>query len=260
MTDPILAARGLFKGYGKLPVLRDVTLEVREGERHVIIGPNGAGKTTLFKVLSGELRPDAGTIAFRGRDITAAPGFRRVREGFGRSFQVARIFPALSVLDNLVVALEAAGAGRKGADAGRGWRLSGRPAAAVHRRAHDILEELGLIRSLASPAALLSHGDKKRLELAQILALEPEILFLDEPTAGMSPADRKGAVRMIDALVRSRGMTLVLTEHDMGVVFELGSRLTVLHYGEVVATGAPDEVRTNPTVREIYLGQSVPHG
>ena len=257
MTTPILSARGIHKGYGKLPVLKDVTLEVAEGERHVIIGPNGAGKTTLFKVLSGELLPDAGVIAFRGRDVTASPGFRRVREGFGRSFQVARIFPAFSVLDNLVVALEAAGTVP---GAGRSWRLSGRPAAAVHRRAHDILDELGLTRSLASPAALLSHGDKKRLELAQILALEPEVLFLDEPTAGMSPADRKGAVRMIDAIVRGRGMTLVLTEHDMGVVFDLGSRLTVLNYGEVVASGAPEEVRANPTVREIYLGQSVSHG
>lgn len=254
MTGAMLHVEGLFKGYGKLPVLKDVALDVAEGERHVIIGPNGAGKTTLFKVLSGELLPDRGRITFRGRDVSAQPGFRRVREGFGRTFQVARIFPALSVLDNLVVALEAS----KGFSGH--FRVSGHPSGPVFRRAREILDELGLSSSLSNPAAMLSHGDKKRLELAQVLALEPEIIFLDEPTAGMSPADRKGAVKMIDEIVRTRGMTLVLTEHDMGVVFELGSRLTVLHYGEVVASGLPEDVRRDPTVREIYLGQSGPHG
>ena len=253
MTSPMLQVDGLFKGYGKLPVLKDVALDVTEGERHVIIGPNGAGKTTLFKVLSGELLPDSGSITFRGRDVTAQPGFRRVREGFGRTFQVARIFPALSVHDNLVVALEASQSffGL--------FRISGRPVGQVFRQACEILDELGLSESLSSPAAMLSHGDKKRLELAQVLALQPKILFLDEPTAGMSPANRKEAVRMIGEIVRTRGMTLVLTEHDMGVVFELGSRLTVLHYGEVVASGLPEEVRRDPTVREIYLGQSGSH-
>ena len=253
MSDPLLEATGIFKGYGKVSVLKDVDLSVERGERHVIIGPNGAGKTTLFKVLSGELPPDRGTIRFDGEDITRLEGHRRVRAGFGRSFQVARIFPAMSVLSNLVVAIEA------GPAAPRGFRLTGRPAEAVLEEAWRILSSLSLEHQAAEPAALLSHGDKKRLELAQILALKPRILFLDEPTAGMSPGDRQAAVRLIDRIVREGAMTLVLTEHDMGVVFDLGTRLTVLHYGEVVASGDPDTVRRDPLVRDIYLGQSHAH-
>jgi len=253
MSDLMLEASGVYKGYGKVKVLKNVDLTVEEGERHVIIGPNGAGKTTLFKVLSGELPVDRGRIAFRGQDITGLSGHKRVRGGFGRSFQVARIFPSMSVLLNLIVALEAA------PDAPRGFSLSGRPAAKLREEALAILAGLDLQDYAEEPASLLSHGDKKRLELAQILALKPKILFLDEPTAGMSPGDRQAAVRMIDGLVKQHGMTLVLTEHDMGVVFELGTRLTVLHYGEVVASGAPEEVRTDPMVRDIYLGQSGHH-
>lgn len=253
MTGPILEATGIRKSYGKVEVLKGVDLAVAAGERHVIIGPNGAGKTTLFKVLSGELPPDAGTIRFDGEDITRLEDHRRVRAGFGRSFQVARIFPAMSVLANLVVAVEA------GPDAPRGFRLTGRPAPAVLSEARRILAGLDLERQAEQPAALLSHGDKKRLELAQILALRPRILFLDEPTAGMSPGDRQGAVRLVDRIVREGDMTLVLTEHDMGVVFELGTRLTVLHYGEVVASGDPEDVRRDPMVRDIYLGQSHAH-
>jgi len=253
MNTPLLQARGLYKGYGKVSVLKNVDLVVEEAERHVIIGPNGAGKTTLFKVLSGELPVDRGRIDFRGRDITAVKGFRRVHAGFGRTFQVARVFPAMTVMTNLVTALEAA------PHSPGGFALSGRPAKAVQIEAEAILAELGLERYADQPASLLSHGDKKRLELAQVLALKPQILFLDEPTAGMSPADRQAAVRMIDSLVRANAITLVLTEHDMGVVFELGTRLTVLHYGEVVTSGTPEEVRTNTMVRDIYLGQSGHH-
>lgn len=253
MTEPLLKAEGLYKSYGKVSVLKDVNLSVAAGERHVIIGPNGAGKTTLFKLLSGELPADAGKIRFDGRDITALDGYLRVRKGFGRSFQVARIFPAMSVLANLIVALEAR------ADTPRSFRLTGRPLPSVTDEAHQILDSLALGDKAEAPAVLLSHGDKKRLELAQILALKPRVLFLDEPTAGMSPADRQGAVRLIDEIVTAGGLTLVLTEHDMGVVFELGTKLTVLHYGKVVTSGEPEAVRANPMVRDIYLGQSAAH-
>ena len=253
MSAPLLEARGLYKGYGKVSVLKNVDLAVEAGERHVIIGPNGAGKTTLFKVLSGELPVDRGSIRFRGRDITAVKGYRRVHAGFGRTFQVARIFPAMSVQMNLVTALEAA------PQSPGGFALGGRPARAVRDEAAAILARLRLERYAEAPASLLSHGDKKRLELAQVLALKPQVLFLDEPTAGMSPADRQAAVHMIDELVAANGITLVLTEHDMGVVFDLGTHLTVLNYGEVVTSGTPEAVRTNPLVRDIYLGQSGHH-
>lgn len=253
MSGALLEASGLYKSYGKVSVLKNVDLSVAEGERHVVIGPNGAGKTTLFKVLSGELPVDRGRIRYAGEDITASKGYRRAHMGFGRTFQVARVFPAMTVLTNLVVALEAA------PHSAKGLTLSGRPKASIHEEAEALLAQLGLERYANEAASLLSHGDKKRLELAQVLSLKPKILFLDEPTAGMSPADRQAAVALIDQLVTSHNITLILTEHDMGVVFDLGTRLTVLHYGEVVVSGAPEAVRNDPMVRDIYLGQSSGH-
>ena len=246
----LLDASGLTKGYGALPVLRGVDLTVGEGEVHVIIGPNGAGKTTLLKVLSGELGIDSGRIAFAGTDVTALPGWRRAAIGFGRTFQVARVFGGLSVLANLVTAVEAA---RRPGEAGTSL-FALRPNREVRRQAETLVDEMGLRPVITQSAGVLSHGDKKRLELAMALALRPRLLLLDEPTAGMSTSDRAAAIALLASVVRDRGVSMLLTEHDLGVVFGLGTRLTVLNYGEVVATGLPEVVRDDPVVRQVYLG------
>jgi branched-chain amino acid transport system ATP-binding protein len=249
-----LEVSGLFAAYGRITILKDIALTIAAGERHVVIGPNGAGKTTLFRTLCGEMPAAAGRILFEGRDVTKLDGFRRVRAGMGRSFQVARIFREMSPLENVIVALEA---GAVAAGARMTWRIA--PAADIQREAEAILADLGLEMGAGEPASILSHGDKKRLELAMMLALKPRLLLLDEPTAGMAAADRKTAVRLIERIVRETGATLLLTEHDMDVVFHLGTRISVLHYGEIVASDTPEKVRGNPFVKEIYLGRGGHH-
>ncbi|AVO45128.1 ABC transporter ATP-binding protein [Phreatobacter cathodiphilus] len=255
MTDAPLLVEGLFAGYGRAPILKDVSLTVAAGERHVVIGPNGAGKTTFFRALCGELIPSAGRILFEGRDVTRLGGFRRVRAGMGRSFQVARIFADMTPAENVVVALEAGEVSNGTA----GWRFATAPKPALRLEAERILTDLGLAARGDEPASILSHGDKKRLELAMMLALKPRLLLLDEPTAGMASADRMSAVRLVDRIVRETGATLILTEHDMDVVFHLGTRISVLHYGEIVATDTPEGVRNNSFVKEIYLGRGGHH-
>jgi branched-chain amino acid transport system ATP-binding protein len=250
MTGTVfLSAQGISKSYPAIKVLQDVNLTVAEGDSFAVIGPNGAGKTTLFKVLSGEVFADAGTVVFEGDDISTMPAWRRVRRGFGRTFQVARVFPELTAEENAIVAVESARAtGHAGA------MLAWWPSRAVHDAARAALDEVGLFQHRATLARLLAYGDRKRLELTMSLALRPRVLMLDEPTAGMSPADRAGAVELIARLKQRHGMTVILTEHDMGVVFGLCNRVAVLNHGEVVTIGTPEEVRANPMVRDIYLG------
>ncbi len=250
-----LSVQGLFAGYGRTPILKDVSIEVATGERHVVIGPNGAGKTTFFRSLCGEVPAMAGRIQFEGRDVTALAGFRRVRAGIGRSFQVARIFGEMNPVENVVVAIEA-----RAQETSRGFpSLRVRPRLEVRDEAEAMLADLGLDPREETPATVLSHGDKKRLELAMMLALRPRLLLLDEPTAGMASGDRRASVRLVERIVRETGATLVLTEHDMDVVFQIGNRISVLHYGEIVASGTPDEVRANAFVRDIYLGRGGRH-
>ncbi|WP_372612987.1 ABC transporter ATP-binding protein [Aquicoccus sp.] len=248
----IMEARAIHKSYGLVKVLENVDFDLEDGEAHVVIGPNGAGKTTLFRCLSGETRINSGTITLAGEDVTQLAGWERVQRGIGRSFQVARIFPMMSAFENLIVAIET----RERKDKGL-WSSFGHiaPRRAVMDEAERLVLELGLEDTRDESAGTLSHGDKKRLELAMSLALRPQILMLDEPTAGMSPSDRAEAVRLV-AQVRERyGLTLLLTEHDMEVVFGLATRLTVLHHGEIIASGEPHEVRADARVREVYLGQ-----
>ncbi len=252
----LLDGANLHKSYGSVQVLKGVSIGVEEGETVAVLGPNGAGKTTLFRVLSGEIRADAGTITFAGRDVTRLAEYHRVRRGVGRTFQNARIFPDLTVVENMMVAVE-----RRRATAGepldRWWRRS--PSAAVNREALDGLAALGLAAYQDRLARWLSLGDKKRLELGLALMLKPRILMLDEPTAGMAPGDRMAAVELLRTLKQQHRMTLLLTEHDMEVVFGLATRLIVLNYGEVIAAGDPQAVRDNPRVREVYLGQGGHH-
>ena len=253
MTAPLMIAKGLYKGYGRVKVLQNVDMSIARGEAHVVIGPNGAGKTTLFRCLSGESKVDDGTIMLDGIDVTTMPGWKRVHRGIGRSFQVAKIFPDMTAFENLIVAIEMRERNSDGSMTGL-FRIA--PSADVRMEADQMIHSLGLGGAVDSPTSILSHGDKKRLELAMSLALRPLLLMLDEPTAGMSPADRTEAVAMIARVREEHGLTLLLTEHDMEVVFGLATRLTVLHHGEIIASGEPSEVRSDARVREVYLGHA----
>jgi branched-chain amino acid transport system ATP-binding protein len=252
--NTILEARGIIKDYPSVKVLKDVDITVGEGDTLAVIGPNGAGKTTLFKVLSGEVFADRGTVSYDGRDITRMPVWRRVRAGFGRSFQIASVFHDLTAAENVLVAVEALGRAPSS-----GFSFGCRPRPAVRDLVEEVLEEVGLADKGSDEARFLSHGDKKRLELAMSLALRPRILLLDEPTAGMAPGDRQKSIELIADVRARHGMTVVLTEHDMGVVFGLASRVVVLHHGQLIAAGTPAEVRENPVVRDVYLGTEVDH-
>jgi branched-chain amino acid transport system ATP-binding protein len=249
----LLSARAIRKSYGNLEVLRGVDLSVAQGEAFAIIGPNGAGKTTLFKVLTGETLEYDGTVTFDGRDVSRLPSFRRVRGGFGRTFQVARVFGELPILTNVILAIETRKAAR-GETVARWWDW--RPLGETRDEAVAILASVGLSRRLDDEASLLSHGDKKRLELAITLAGRPRALMLDEPTAGMSTEDRRSTTRLLLDL-KQHGMTLVLTEHDMNVVFGLADRVMVLNYGEVVCVGDPETVRGDEAVKRVYLGKGM---
>lgn len=248
----LIEVSGLCKNYGGHLVLKNVSFEVREGSGFAIIGPNGAGKTTLFKTLTGEASANSGSIRFDGEDITALPAHLRVRMGFGRTFQVARVFLESTCIENLVVAIEArqASEGRK-----VGSPFAWRPAPETVGEAMERLASVGLSDKRFIEARHLSHGDKKKLELAISMMSDPRVLMLDEPTAGMSPAERR---QIVDLLLRVRaetGLTLMLTEHDMDVVFGLADEILVLNYGEVIVSGEPQAVRANHLVAEIYLGQ-----
>ena len=252
--NSLLQIEQLRVSYGELEVIKGIDLDVALGETFAVIGPNGAGKTTLFKAITGEAPVSGGTVRFDGQDITRRPVHLRARAGFGRTFQVARVFQGLTVLSNVIASVEARlrGAGRS-CGPWYGWR----PARAVVDEAEHLLAELALAQVRHVEARFLSHGDKKRLEIALVLAQQPRVLMLDEPTAGMSHSDRIGIVELIQRLRRDKGVTVVMTEHDMDVIFGLADRIMVLNYGEVIATGTPDQVRVNPLVREVYLGKEM---
>lgn len=250
----LLQVDAIHKRYGDIKVLHGVSLSVDAGEVFAIIGPNGAGKTTMFKVMTGEVPSNGGSIHFKGEDLTRLPAHERVRRGFGRTFQVARVFRDFSVLDNVVVAVEARRR-HTGEPLGPFWRVA--PSAAVRDEARALLDDVHLGALHGQGARFLSHGDKKRLEFAIALAGRPSVLMLDEPTAGMSPSDRAAITVLVRRVQAERNITVVMTEHDMDVVFGLAHRIMVMNYGEVVATGSVDEVRQNPRVREVYLGKEM---
>lgn len=248
---PALQAHGIFKDYGPIRVLKNVSLDVASGSTHAVIGPNGAGKTTLFKVLSGELFSTQGTVQFEGRNVSRVNGHARVRSGMGRTFQVARVFAEESVMDNMAVAIESREAARTH-NLLRSLKVS--RSSAVLDECVEILAQVGLASRLHDQAGVLAYGERKRLELAMTLALKPRMLLLDEPMAGMSPGDRVAAVELLQQISRELSMSILLTEHDMSVVFALADHVTVLNYGEVIASGTPAEVKASPLVREVYLG------
>jgi branched-chain amino acid transport system ATP-binding protein len=251
----VIECRNICKSYGPIEVLKGISLTIGQGETFAIIGPNGAGKTTFFRVVTGESPPNSGSVHLEGEDITRLSASARVRRGFGRTFQVARILGGNSVLENLVIAIEARQ--RNAGNAPSRWRLG--PAPEVLAEATILARRIALAGKLESPASTLSHGDRKRLELGMTLALKPRVLLMDEPTAGMSPSDRLAIVAVVKRLRDEEGLTVVLTEHDMDVVADLSDRVMVMNYGEPVAVGTTAEIRADPSVREIYLGEESAH-
>ncbi|ETX30276.1 ABC transporter ATP-binding protein [Roseivivax isoporae] len=237
----------LSKSFGALKVTDDVSLAVAPGEIHAIIGPNGAGKTTLIAQLSGQLAPDAGRVILDGQDITGRSMAERVHMGLARSFQITQVLPGFTVLENVALAVQA----RRGSS----FRFFARVAeeAALNRAALDALAEAGLDDRAHVVARALSHGEHRRLELAIALATGPRVLLLDEPLAGVGGEEADAFVARLKAL-KGR-LTMVLIEHDMEAVFALADRVSVLVYGQVIATGAPDAVRSDPQVRAAYLGE-----
>jgi branched-chain amino acid transport system ATP-binding protein len=242
----LLTVRGLRKRFGGLVATDGVDLDVAPGEVHAIIGPNGAGKTTLIAQLSGALASDAGSVAFRGADVTTLSTHERVRRGLARSFQVTSVFPSLSALDNVALAVQA-GDGTSF----RFWQPVSRESALAERAA-ALLDRVGLGARAAVTAGALAHGERRQLEIALALATRPALLLLDEPMAGMGPDESARMVALLGEL-RSE-LTLVLVEHDMDAVFRLASRISVLVYGRIIASGAPEAIRADPEVRRAYLG------
>jgi len=264
MAD-VLEIRGLTKHFGGFAALADVSFTVRQGTLHSIIGPNGAGKTTLFNLLSGVLKPTAGKIFLRGRDITGLPPHRIARLGLGRAFQLTHLFPNLTVLENVRLAVQAqAAAGREapGAAGLRGRRWPARwvmwqPAERVGpfvERAAEIVDQVGLAGKEQVPAHALSHGDQRKLDLAIALALDPDVLLLDEPTAGVSREEVPAIVAVIERIRREGRRTILLVEHKMEIVLNISDRITVLQHGRFLAEGTPAEIVANPAVQAAYLG------
>ena len=242
----VLSARGLVKRYGGLLVTNRVDLDVLAGEVHALVGPNGAGKTTLLAQLTGEVPSDEGRILFRGKDITSVPPYRRAQLGLARSFQITSVFAELSVLENVVFAVQA-----KQGHSFRFWK-SALADDGLTRPAHALLARVGLETEAERPAADLSHGQHRQLEIAIALAGEPAILLLDEPMAGMGLEDSAQLTKMLLGL-KGR-IPMLLVEHDMDAVFALADRITVLVYGERIVTGTPAEIRAHPEVQRAYLG------
>jgi branched-chain amino acid transport system ATP-binding protein len=244
----LLETRGLGRAFGALQAVAGVSLTVEPGEVRAIIGPNGAGKTTLFHLISGLLAPTAGRVLFRGDDVTALPAPVRCRRGISRTFQITSIFPELSVLENVRIAVQLRSGGN--------FRLVGGRAtlAASEERARVSLDSLGLLARAAEPASTLPHGDQRLLEIAMAVAQEPALLLLDEPTQGLSPEDTVATVAVVREVARRQKLTILLVEHDMDVVFDLADRISVLHFGQLIAEGTPDQIRANADVQLAYLG------
>ena len=246
----LLEVRGVTKAFDDFTAIAGVDLALEEGGTTAVIGPNGAGKTTLINLLAGKLHPDQGRILFAGRDVTRLTPSARVRAGMARTFQVTNVFPRLTVEENVSVPVLA-----HAGEALQPWRrldaMDG-----VRPRVRKLLDTVGLGSRAAEHAAVLSHGDRRLLEIALALASEPRMLLLDEPTAGMGAGERDRVLDQVRAMATRGGLTILLVEHDMEVVFGFASRIVVLHQGRVVADGAPQQIRDDAKVREIYLGDA----
>jgi len=247
---PLLLAESVTKSFSGFLALKDATLAVPRSSICALIGPNGAGKSTLFGIIAGSVRPTGGRVIFDGEDITRRPAWRRARMGMSRAFQVARFFPSFTVAENIRGAVLA--------QRGMSWQFyrsenSPEVAAAVEAR----LEVAHLSRLRDTPAAHLSQGDRKRLELTMATSMQPKLLLLDEPTAGMSPQETASTIDLIRWLWKEQECTVLLTEHDMAVVFNLAEHVTVLNMGQIIAEGPPDAISRDHRVIDAYLGEPV---
>lgn len=249
MTVAALKLTDLHKSFGDSKIIRGVNLEVLKGERHAIIGPNGAGKSTLFNLISGLYRATKGEILLNDRDVTKTPPHKISRMGLARSFQITNIFTNMTVFQNVRCALLWS-MGYKYSI----WRLCGR-LKKLNSRTYEILEKINMADKAQTNAGALSYADQRALEIGITIAGGADIILLDEPTAGMSNRETRQAVDLIRSVTEEK--TLLVVEHDMGVVFDLADRISVLVYGEILATGTPDEVRCDPGVQEAYLGKEV---
>jgi branched-chain amino acid transport system ATP-binding protein len=242
----LLEVRGLAKRFGGLQAVGGVDLDVEAGERRAVIGPNGAGKTTLFNLITGHHAPDEGTVRFDGQDITGSSTHRVAKAGIARAFQITSIFGGLSVFRNVQLGLLA----RHG-ETRRFWGAAERRHA---EQVESILDDVGLQPLAGDRAGNLSHGDQRALELAISLAMAPKLLLLDEPTAGMAPAETRRTMRLVERIATEQGLTVLFCEHDMDVVFGTADRVLVMHQGRPLAEGTPAEVRAHPEVQRTYLG------
>lgn len=249
MEDNLLIeTHQLTKYFGALAAVNDVSIRIRQNTLHSIIGPNGAGKTTFFNLLSGNLKPTSGNIYFKGMDLTQQPIHKMVHLGLGRSFQITNIFPKLSVYENIRLASQAMERGnfnvfKNTQDMER-----------VELRTREVIESVGLQKQALFPAKTLPHGDQRKLELGMILAPDPEVLLLDEPTAGMAAEDVPELIRLIEEIQQAENKTVVLVEHNMHVVMRISDVITVMHMGKVLAEGTPSEIAVDKSVQTAYLG------
>ena len=243
----ILETKGLYHDFSGLQVLFDINLQVQKGERHAVIGPNGAGKTTLFNVITGTYQPRRGQVFFKGKEITGARPHELTRLGMGRSFQITSTFNRLTTFQNIRLAILS----KKGIR----FRLFRKvdKMQDITKETDEVLKRINLDRERDMPAGVLSYGKHRSLEISLAMATDPDLVMLDEPTAGMSRDETHYAVELIRQL--TEGKTVVIIEHDMDVVFSLADRITVLHYGQILATGPPVEIRQNQAVKDAYLGE-----
>jgi branched-chain amino acid transport system ATP-binding protein len=245
---PVLETRGLSKSFGGVRAVAGVDLAMPRGEIRALIGPNGAGKTTFFNLLTGQLRADAGRVLLKGEPITGLPPYAVWRRGVSRTFQITATFPSLTALENVQVA--------RLSHLGKTYALLERARGMQAEEAGALLEQVGLGDQAGRVAAVLAYGDLKKLELAVALANDPELLLLDEPTAGMAPAERGALMALTRRIARARALTVLFTEHDMDVVFAIADRIMVLHQGRVIADGPPAAVRADVQVQRVYLGEA----
>ncbi len=243
----ILKAEGLTKSFGGLVAVDNVSFQIEENELSAIIGPNGAGKTTLFNLLTGSLSASSGRVTLKGEDITKLRPYDICRRGVGRSFQVLNIFPRLTAFENIQTAILSA--------QGRSTNLFSRAEKMAREETDEILEVVGLGGQKETPGGLLAHGDRRRLDVGIALASHPELLLLDEPTAGMSPKESAEMMELLQGLAKERGLALIFVEHDMNVVFSVSEKIKVMHQGRIIFEGKPEEVRANDEVQKIYLGE-----
>jgi branched-chain amino acid transport system ATP-binding protein len=243
----MLQVEGVRKTFDGFTAVDGVRLSVKKGEIAAVIGPNGAGKSTLFNLITGHLKPDAGRVLFKQRDITSAAPHRICLMGMGRSFQRTNIFPKLTAFENVQAAFIA--------HRRRGTNFWSRSSHLYRDETTRLLASLGLLDKADATGSALSHGNQKQVELGIALACDPEILLLDEPTAGMSAVETRETIRLLERIAKERGLTLLFTEHDMEVVFSIAQRISVLHQGRLIAEGTPAEVQGHSEVRRVYLGE-----